>query len=69
MNVVVLFKIKEREMKPELELANLQAYHLELFRICEKQLTEVSRLQKSLKGNVDVSDLYNPLLDIRKELK
>lgn len=41
----------------------------ELFRICEKQLKEVTRLQKSLRQKVDVSDLYNPLLDIWKELK
>ena len=53
----------------DIELKRTKEYRRRLFRICERQLNEVGNLQKSLRVKVDVSDLYNPLLDIWKELK
>ena len=53
----------------DIELKRTKEYRCRLIRICEKQMNEVTRLQKLLPKKVDVSELYNPLLDIWKELK
>ena len=51
------------------ELKRLKQIRLTLLGICERQMNEVTKLKSKLRTKVDVSELYNPLLDIWKELK
>ena len=54
---------------PVNELKRLKQLRRNLFEMCERQLKVVSKQQRILGKKVDISELYDPLLDIWKELK